>query len=168
MERAVHHHHHPHHQLVLIAWILLTLSIPPLSLSLSLFLSLPFRPNWSLFLASPQDASQCPHIADKLLVFTGHQATMWRRVESLSPLVLKQCSTCLVWMVCEIGGKKPYSCCFVRCCFLDLFKTAWIIPVFPPSFFTKKSSAIIQQHWHDCNLEEFLFYSIRIIRLPYH
>ena len=28
------------------------------------------------------------------------------------------------WMLCEIRGKCPYSCCFVRCCFQDLFKTA--------------------------------------------
>ena len=26
-----------------------------------------------------------------------------------------------------IGGKWPYSCCFVRCCFLDLFKHSCVL-----------------------------------------
>ena len=30
---------------------------------------------------------------------------------------------CFSWMVCEIRGKCPYNCCFVRCHFPDLFKT---------------------------------------------
>ena len=29
----------------------------------------------------------------------------------------------LVWRVCEIGRKLPYSCFFVGYCFKDLFKT---------------------------------------------
>ena len=44
-------------------------------------------------------------------------------------LSLQQCHACLVhpiWMVCVMGSN---SCCFVRCCFQDLFKTANIILV---------------------------------------
>ena len=44
-----------------------------------------------------------------------------------SSLLLEQCSTCLVhliWMVLEMGGRKPYSHCFIRCCFQDLFNIA--------------------------------------------
>ena len=44
-----------------------------------------------------------------------------------SSLLLQQCPACLVrltWMVCEIGGRCPYSCSLVGCCFHDLFKTA--------------------------------------------
>ena len=29
----------------------------------------------------------------------------------------------LSWMVCKMGGKWPYSYCFVGCYFQDLFKT---------------------------------------------
>ena len=41
-----------------------------------------------------------------------------------SSLLLQQCLTCLVcliWMVLEMGGRWTYSCCFVGCCFQDLF-----------------------------------------------
>ena len=53
-------------------------------------------------------------------------------------LILQQCFTsCLPWMDCEIGGKWPYICCSVRCCFQDFFKTAHSILVqFPTSFFS--------------------------------
>ena len=42
-------------------------------------------------------------------------------------LLLQQwpaCHVCLIWMVCKMGGKWLYSCCFVGCCFQNLFKTA--------------------------------------------
>ena len=43
---------------------------------------------------------------------------------------------CLIWMVLEMGGKCLYSCCFVGCCFQDLFNIACRILVqFPSSFF---------------------------------
>ena len=41
-----------------------------------------------------------------------------------SSLLLQQCPACLVrltWIVFMIGGKRPYSCCFVWCCLKDLF-----------------------------------------------
>ena len=28
----------------------------------------------------------------------------------------------LIWVVCEIRGKRQYSCCFIECCFQFLFK----------------------------------------------
>ena len=34
------------------------------------------------------------------------------------------CLVCLIWIVCEMGGRWPYSCCFMGYCFKDLFKTA--------------------------------------------
>ena len=53
-------------------------------------------------------------------------------------LLLQQCLTCLVyliWIVLEIGGRQPYRCCFVGCCFQDLFNMARSILVqFPSSF----------------------------------
>ena len=44
-----------------------------------------------------------------------------------SPLLLLQCPACLVhwtWMVFKMGGRCPYTCCFVGCCLQDLFNTA--------------------------------------------
>ena len=44
-----------------------------------------------------------------------------------SPLLLQQCPTCLVRLtliVFVIGGRWPYSWCFVWCCLHDLFKIA--------------------------------------------
>ena len=59
-------------------------------------------------------------------------------VKSLS-LLLQQspvCLVCLTWMVLEMGGKWPFSCCFVGCCFQDLFNIAQSILVqFPSRFF---------------------------------
>ena len=42
-----------------------------------------------------------------------------------SPLILQQYSVYLVrliWMVLVMGGRWPYSCCFVGCYLQDLFK----------------------------------------------
>ena len=57
-------------------------------------------------------------------VFTGRLTVVFSRVGVHRKY---QCSACLVhlsWMVREIGGKWPYSCFFVSCCFQDLFRTA--------------------------------------------
>ena len=57
-----------------------------------------------------------------------------------SSLLLQQCPACLVhfiWIVLERGGKWAYSCCFVGCCFQDLFNIARSILVhFLSSFFS--------------------------------
>ena len=54
-------------------------------------------------------------------------------------LLLQRYPTCLVrliLMICERVCKWPYSCCFVGCCFQDLFRTARnILVLFPSSFF---------------------------------
>ena len=59
-----------------------------------------------------------------------------------SYLLLQQIPACLAhftWMVLEIGSKWPYSSCFLRCCFQDLFKTAFNILVkFTSSFFSER------------------------------
>ena len=42
-----------------------------------------------------------------------------------------------IWMVFEIGGRYPYSCCFVGCCFQDLSNIACsILMQLPSSFFS--------------------------------
>ena len=54
------------------------------------------------------------------------------------PLFLQQCPACLaylIWMVFKMGGRDPYSCCFVGCYLQDLFNTALSILVQLPSSF---------------------------------
>ena len=44
-----------------------------------------------------------------------------------SSLPFQQCPACLVrltWIVFVMGGRWPYSCCFVGCCLQDLFNIA--------------------------------------------
>ena len=46
---------------------------------------------------------------------------------SSSSLLLQQCPVCLVhltWIVFVMGGRWPYSWCFVGCCRQDLFNIA--------------------------------------------
>ena len=55
-----------------------------------------------------------------------------------SSLLLQQCPTCLVrptLIVFAMGGKRPYSCCFVGCYLQDLFNIARRILVQLPSCF---------------------------------
>ena len=47
-------------------------------------------------------------------------------------------------MVCEMGGKWPYNCCFVRCCLRYLFKIARSILVNLPSSFSSKHFVKVQ------------------------
>ncbi len=53
---------------------------------------------------------------------------------------LQQCPTCrvcLMLIVFLIGGRWPYSCCFVGCCFQDLFDIARsILMQLPSSIFS--------------------------------
>ena len=37
--------------------------------------------------------------------------------------------SCLTGMVCEMEGKWSFNCCFISCCFQDLFKTTHNIPL---------------------------------------
>ena len=59
-----------------------------------------------------------------------------------SSLLLQQCDACrvpLTRIVCEMGGKRPYSHFLVGCSFYDLFKTARSILVqLPSSLFSRR------------------------------
>ena len=51
----------------------------------------------------------------------------------ISSLLPQQCPTCLIrlkLMDYGMGNKKLYNCCFVRCCFQDLFKIARSILIY--------------------------------------
>ena len=68
-------------------------------------------------------------------------------------LLLQQCSACLVClirMVCEMGGRWPFNCCFGGCYFQDLFKTASsILMLFPSRFFSEYFVSIHGVHSHN-------------------
>ena len=55
-----------------------------------------------------------------------------------SSLLLQQCPACLVhltWIVFVMGGRWPYSYCFVGCCLQDLFNIACSILMYLLSSF---------------------------------
>ena len=107
LSHCVSHHHH-----VLLTRISLTLSHPSLLAGLLCYVWYQCRAVIDRFLAGhPTLVCPCEGV---------HRSTS---IMSLS-LLLQQCLTCLVhliWMVFEMGGWWPYSCCFVGCCFQDLF-----------------------------------------------
>ena len=67
-----------------------------------------------------------------------------------SSLLLQQCPACLVRLILIVfmmGGKWPYSCCFVGCCLQDLFNVARsILVLLPSSFFTIRLVSIHVVH----------------------
>ena len=62
----------------------------------------------------------------------------WSTSLMISSLLLQQCPACLVRLtviVFVMGGRWPYSCCFVGCCLCDLYNIARSILVLLPSRF---------------------------------
>ena len=118
--------HHHHHHVVPPAWVSLTLAR---HFSLS-------------FIASGRSSGPHPVSSHSCCVYVlaGRPALARpyvgvHRSTSLtsSSLLLQQCPACLVrltWIVFVLGGRWPYSWCFVRCCRQDLQKaslqTHWI------------------------------------------
>ena len=69
-------------------------------------------------------------VVDRLQQVTYPCSSVWRGQQEYIAydlaLLLLQSPTCLarlVWMVFEMLGRCPYSCCFVGCCLQDLFNT---------------------------------------------
>ena len=107
---------HHHHQVVLLGQISL---ISPLPTSL-------YDPS---LLAVLRNYIQFLNRADvnKLLLVGLH----WN-VYTRTSLLLQQCPACFVplaSMFLEMGGKWPYRCCFVGCCFQGLFNISHSILV---------------------------------------
>ena len=117
-----HHHHHqntPTTQTSFTHSCSLSLSIIAFGKSsrrLSVFIY-----SWWMYVSIGRPALVCPCVGvhEKISLMN-------------SSLLLQQLPACLArltWIVCEMGGKWPYSHCFVWCCFQDLFKTARCILV---------------------------------------
>ena len=97
--------------------------------SLSLSLSLSIHPYHPLLPSGLQNYILWSRRAKVNKFLLAHPCVRVHRRMSLMnlSLLLQQCSTYLVrltWTVFEMGGKCPYSCCFLRCCFQDLFRIA--------------------------------------------
>ena len=106
-----------------------------ISLTLSLHVSLSFIASGRSSGLHPVSSHSCC-----MYVRAGRPAFDWpyegvHRSTSLtiSSLLLQQCPACLVrlaWIVFVIGGRWPYSWCFVGCCCQDLFNIALNILVY--------------------------------------
>ena len=93
--------------------------------------SLATSPYHSSLLAGFQGYIPYPHIAAEcmfelvvLLLFSHMRGVHWSTSLMSLSLLLQQCPTCLVRLTCIVfvmGGKCPYSWCFVGCCRQDLF-----------------------------------------------
>ena len=113
----MHHHHH--------------YVVPParISLTLSCHISLSFIASGRFSGLHPVSSHSCC-----MYVLAGHPALAQpyvgvHRSTSLmsSSLLLQQCPACLVrltWIAFVMGGRWPYSWCFVGCCRQDLFNIA--------------------------------------------
>ena len=116
-------HHHHHHHVMLLAQISLTLSHH-------------FSPS---FIASGRSSelhpvsshSCCMHVRAGRPVFARPYVGVHRSTSLMSSSLLhQQCPACLVhltWIVSMMGGRWPYSWCFVGCCHQDLFNIAKIL-----------------------------------------
>ena len=113
-------HHHHHHHVVPPAKISQTLSR---HFSLSFIVS-----DRSPGLHPVSSPSCCTYVRAGLPAFARPYEGIHRSTSLMSSsLLLQQCPACLVrlaWIVFLMGGRWPYSWCFVGCCLLDLFNIA--------------------------------------------
>ena len=115
------HHHHHHHRVVPSARLSMTLSRHPSLSSIASVRSSRLHPvsaqNWcmSVLAGRPDFARPCEGV---------HRSTSLMS----SSLRLQQCPTCLVHLtgiVFVMGGRWPYSCCFVGCCLKIILMIGW-------------------------------------------
>ena len=112
--------YHHHHHVVPLSQISLTL---PRHFSLSFIAS-----GRSLGLHPVSLHSCCMYVRAGHPPFARPYVGVHRSTSLMSSsLLLQQCPACLVrliWIVEVMGGRWPYSWCFVGCCRLDLFDIA--------------------------------------------
>ena len=110
---TLHHHHH----LAPSARISLTLSRHPALSSIASGRFLRLHP------VSTQ--SCCMYVRADCPAFARPCEEVYRSTSFMSSfLLLQQCPACLVRLILIVfvmGGRWPYSCCFVGCCLQDLF-----------------------------------------------
>ena len=121
--------HHHLYQVALPAWI-----SPTPSVFLCLSLSLPIRPDHPSLPVGLSDYILYLRrgVVGMLLLVCHHWRIsllgVYRRTPLMSSFLLPQqyltCLVHLIWMVLEMGGKCPYHCYFVGCCFQKMFNIA--------------------------------------------
>ena len=120
VSKAYRYNHHHHHHVV-----------PPtrISLTLSCHSSLSFIASGrSSGLHPVSSQSCCMYVRAGCPAFVRPYEGVHTRTSLMTlSLLLQQCPACMVrltWIVFEMGGKWPYSWCFVSCCLHDLFNIA--------------------------------------------
>ena len=113
---ALHHHHH-------------VVTQAQISLTLSRHYSLSFiASDRSSGLHPVSSQSCCMYVrAGRPAFARPYVGGQWSTSLMSSSLLLQQWPACLVrltWIVFVMGGRWPYSCCFVGCCRQDLFNIA--------------------------------------------
>ena len=106
--------------------------------------------------------SKCPHevTVDKCKFFAVRPTLVCPWVGVHKRTSLMSMSVHLTWRIREMRRQWSYSCCFVWCCFQDLFKIARSIHVkFSSSFFFKRFVRVqVVQLYNSYSLEEFRFH----------
>ncbi len=110
------HHHH-------------VVPLARISLTFSRHFSLPFIASGrSSGLHPVSSHSCCMYVLAGRPAFARPYVGVYRTTSLMSSsLLLQQCPACLVrltWIVFVMGGRWPYSWCFVGCCHQDLFNIA--------------------------------------------
>ena len=116
--KYIHHHHHHH-----------VVPLARISLTLSRHFSLSFIATGRPSGLHPRSShSGCMYVRAGRPAFARPYVGVHRSTLLISSsLLLPQCPACLVrltWIVFEVGGRWPYSRCFVGCCRQDLFNIA--------------------------------------------
>ena len=82
------------------------------------------------FPAGLLDNILCPYRAVVHPILMHPRERVHRRTSLMSlSLCLQQCPMSLIWMILEMGGKWPHSCCLLGCCFQNLFNISHSILV---------------------------------------
>ena len=129
----LHHHHH-------------VVPLARISLSLSRYFSLSFIASGrSSGLHPVSSHSCCMYVrAGRPALARPNVGVHWSTSLMSLSLLLQQCPACLAhltWIVFVMGGRWPYSWCFVGCCRQDLFNIARnILVLLPSSFFSSRPS----------------------------
>ena len=126
-------------------------------------------PYCSLLLAGPQGYISYPYSAGRSAFAWPCEGVHRRTLLMRSSPLLQQFPAsllCLTLIVFMMGGRWPYSCCFVGCCLLDFIQNCSqhscvvAVKLFLHPFSQCPCRTSIQQHRHDRCFEETTFYFI--------
>ena len=133
---------------------------------------------WKLLLEGLLDDIKCPFRAVSFCWLANTGMFMWRgSLENITyEFVLASpamsCMSCSSYLVLDIGRRWPYNCCFVKCCFQDLFCITYSILVqFLSSFCSVHFVSICRVHpynWIDTTIAWKKFHFILLDTSDFH